>query len=64
MGVGRVGRLIEHAGEIHMAYRGQRRFPAALGAESSDASILVGSERGIQACGAYRFDQRWDVGSL
>jgi hypothetical protein len=27
---------VEHAGEIHMAYRGQRRFPPALGTQSSD----------------------------
>jgi len=48
-----------------MAYRGQRRFPPAVGAESADPSILVREPRGIQAGYAHRFDQnRWGVGSL
>ena len=40
VGVGRAGRRLEHAGEIHMAYRGQRCFPPAVGAQSADPSIL------------------------
>jgi len=40
-----------------MAYRGQRRFPPTLGAQSADPSIFVRQERGIQAGCAHRFDQ-------
>jgi hypothetical protein len=65
VGVGRPGRTFEHAGEIHMTYRGQRRFPPTLGAESADPSILVRQERGLKAGCAHGFDHnRWGVGSL
>lgn len=48
-----------------MAYRGQRRFSPALGAESADPRILVRLERGIQAGCADCFDQnRCGVGAL
>ena len=63
--VGRAGRSFEHAGEIQMVYRGQRRFPPALGTESADPSILVRQERGLKAGCAHGFDHnRWGVGSL
>ena len=65
VGVGRPGRRFEHAGEIHTAYRGQRRFAPTLGAESADPSILVRQERGLKAGCAHGFDHnRWGVGSL
>ncbi len=48
-----------------MAYRGQRRFPPALRAESADPSILVRQERGLKAGCAHGFDHnRWGVNSL
>ena len=48
-----------------MPYRGQRCFPPAVGAESTDPSILVRRERGIHAGGAHEFDQnRLRVGWL
>ena len=63
--VGRVGRSLTHTGEIHMAYRGQRCFPPAVGTEPAYPSILVCCEGGIQAGGAHRFEQsRWCVDSL
>jgi hypothetical protein len=52
-----VGRRFEHAGEIQMAYRRQRCFPPALGAESTDTRILVRRECGTQAGRAHRFGQ-------
>lgn len=48
-----------------MAYRGQRRFPPAVGAEAADSSILVRQECGLQAGCAHRFGHnRSGVGSL
>jgi hypothetical protein len=40
-----------------MAYRRQRCFPPALGAESTDTRILVRRECGTQAGRAHRFGQ-------
>ena len=48
-----------------MAYRSQRYFPSAVGAQSADASILVRGDRRIQAACAHRFDHnRWGADSL
>lgn len=48
-----------------MAYRGQRRFPAALGAQAADPRILVRLPRRIEAGCAHRFERtRWRVSSL
>jgi hypothetical protein len=54
---GRADWRLEHAGEIQNAYRGQRRFPPALGAESADPSILIRPHRGVEAGCPYPFDQ-------
>ena len=50
------GRRLKQAGD-QAAYRRQRRFPSALGAESADAGILVRQERGIHASGTHRLGQ-------
>jgi hypothetical protein len=58
------GTWFQHVGEIQIAYRGQRGFPPALSAESSDPGILVRGQGGIQVCGAHRFYQRWGISSV
>jgi hypothetical protein len=39
----------EQAGEIQVAYRGERRLPAAIGAEAADPRVIVGLDCCIQA---------------
>ena len=51
------GRRFGNGREVQMAYRIQRRFPAALSAESTDSRVFVRLDGRIQAGGAHQFDQ-------
>lgn len=55
-GVG-AGPSFEHGRKIDVAYRGQRRFPSALGAEAADPRVLVRQTRGFDTGGTNSFGQ-------
>ena len=48
-----------------MAYRGERCFPPAVGAEPANPGILVRGKRGFQAGCAHGFEHnRWRIGAV